>query len=292
MGSPARAVEAFAPAKVNLFLHVGPVDVEGYHPICSLGVFADIGDRLSIGRADEPSLTVTGPFADQIPRDGGNLVMRALRGLAPWTRGEPPRLAVILDKQLPAAAGLGGGSSDAGAALRAARQVLALPVSDAELEAVAFAVGADGPLCLWSEARLVGGRGERLWPAPRMPRLPAVLVNPGAPSLTAAVYRAYDDGPLRTADVAPPPSAFDDVSSVIAWLSRQRNDLEAPALRLQPAIGPALDAVRASGAPLTRLSGSGATVFGLFPTCVQARHAALEIRAAHPEWWVQETSLH
>lgn len=292
MGAPARAVEAFAPAKVNLFLHVGPVDVEGYHPICSLGVFADIGDRLSVFPADEPSLTITGPFEDQIPKDGGNLVMRALRGLAPWTRGEPPGLAVILDKQLPAAAGLGGGSSDAGAALRAARQALALPVSDAELEAVAFAVGADGPLCLWSEARLVGGRGERLSPAPRMPRLPAVLVNPGAPSPTGAVYRAYDEGPLRTAETASPPSAFSDVSAVVTWLSRQRNDLEAPALRLQPAIGPVLDAVRASGAPLTRLSGSGATVFGLFPTCAQARRAAIQIRTAHPEWWVRETILH
>src|SRR5690606_8503209 len=140
--------EALAPAKVNLFLHVGGPDAESYHPVCSLAVFADVGDRVAVAPAATPSLTVEGPFAGRTGPDADNLVTRALSAL-----GAPP-LAVRLDKRLPVAAGLGGGSADAGAALRLARAFVSPPPDDAALEAVAASLGADGAVCLWGRAAL------------------------------------------------------------------------------------------------------------------------------------------
>ncbi|WP_374273950.1 4-(cytidine 5'-diphospho)-2-C-methyl-D-erythritol kinase [Brevundimonas sp.] len=286
-----RAATTFAPAKVNLYLHVGPVDAEGYHPIASLGVFADVGDRVTVSPADRLGLQVTGPFAAALSDAEDNLVLRALRRLGARAGIGEPRLDVRLDKQLPVASGLGGGSSDAGAALRAGRDALSLDISDAELEAIAFEIGADGPLCLWGRAAVAEGRGERLSPAPALPPLPAVLLNPGVPSPTGAVYRAYDDGPVADAVRAMPPGPLDDVRSAVAWLAGQRNDLEAPAARLVGAIPEALALMSDAGARLTRLSGSGATVFGLFETPDAAAIAAGSLSAQRPDWWSRATTL-
>jgi len=282
---------AIAPAKVNLFLHVGPVDADGYHPLASLVAFADVGDRVSVAAADRLSLTVGGPFAAALAGESDNLILRVLRRLGEAAGlGEPP-LAVALDKRLPVAAGLGGGSADAGAALRLARDVLRVDLDDSALAAVAGGVGADGPMCLYARAAWAEGRGERLTFEPALPSLPALLVNPGVPSPTGAVYRAFDAGPPAAADRPSPPSDW-TVARVIEWLAGQRNDLQAAAVALQPLIGDALAEVAdLPGARLARMSGSGATVFALFETPSDATAAAARLRARRPDWWVAPTLL-
>lgn len=278
-----------APAKINLFLHVGPAQADGYHPLSSLVVFADVGDSLAMEVADGLSLTVEGPFAAGLAGDD-NLVLTALRALGRATGlGDPP-LRVTLDKRLPVAAGLGGGSSDAGAALRLGRRVLNLDIDDAGLETVAATVGADGPMCLRGRSAWASGRGDVLVEAPGLPALHAVLVNPGVPSSTAAVYRAYDSQP-RPLD-ARSPRAFADADAVIDWLASTRNDLEGPAVGLSPDIGLALATVKAlPETALTRMSGSGATVFALVRGADAAHHAAARLRAAHPDWWIAPCRL-
>lgn len=285
------ALTALAPAKINLLLHVGPVDAENYHPLSSLVAFADVGDFVTVEPSDRLSLTVTGPFGAGLAAEPDNLILRALRSLGEATgTGEPP-LKVILDKRLPIAAGLGGGSSDAGAALKLARQALALDIDDAGLEAVAGVIGADGPMCLRMRSAWAGGRGDVLTDEPRLPPLPVVLFNPGVPSPTGAVYRAYDAGPVRTADRPAPPADW-GVGAVIEWLSAQRNDLQPPALVLAPAIGAALEAMAAApSVALARMSGSGATVFGLCATLAEAEAAAVHLAATQPAAWVRSASL-
>ena len=282
---------ALAPAKINLFLHVGAVDADGYHPLSSLVAFADVGDQVSVEPADSLSLNVTGPFGEALGAAPDNLILRALRRLGEVSGIAEPKLKVTLDKRLPIAAGLGGGSSDAGAALKLARQALSLDIDDAGLEAVAGVVGADGPMCLRMRTAWAEGRGDVLTDEPRLPPLPAVLFNPGVPSPTGAVYRAYDAGPVRTADRPEAPREW-SVAAVIDWLSAQRNDLQPPALALTPAIADALGAVAATpDVALTRMSGSGATVAGFYPTVEAARAAALTLADHHPTAWVQSTRL-
>lgn len=278
-------VRSLAPAKVNLFLHVGPVAADGYHPLASLVAFADVGDTVTVQPADRLSLTVTGPFAGGLNDGGDNLILKALRGL-----GDPP-VAVTLDKQLPIAAGLGGGSSDAGAALKGARDALGLSLTDEALAGIAAAVGADGPMCLHARAAWAEDRGDRLTFEPRLPPLPVVLLNPGVPSPTGDVYRAYDQGPAGKVARPVPPADWAP-SSVIDWLSEQRNDLEAPAIALQPAIGETLsEAARLPGVRLVRMSGSGATVFALFDTMEDAAEAAGRLSLTHAGWWVRPAIL-
>lgn len=285
------ALTGLAPAKVNLFLHVGPVQADSYHPLASLVAFADIGDRLTVERGDRLSLTVQGRFGSSLAGEADNLVLRALRALGEAAGiGEPP-LRVTLDKALPVAAGLGGGSSDAGAALRLARDLLDLPLDDGALADIAGTLGADGAMCVHARAAWAGGRGDQLAFEPRLPPLPAVLINPGVPSPTGAVYRAYDGGVAADADRPVPPAIW-NVPAVIAWLAEARNDLEAPAVRNQPAIGEALSAARdLPAARLVRMSGSGATVFALFDSAVDASNAARNLSNEKPDWWVSSTIL-
>ena len=285
------AITRLAPAKVNLFLHVGPLEADGYHPLASLVVFADVGDRLTVEPAERLSLTVTGPFAGALEGEGDNLVLRAVRALGAAAGVAQPGLRITLDKQLPVAAGLGGGSSDAGAALKLARDALGLPLDDAALAEIAAGIGADGPMCLHARTAWAEGRGDALTFETGLPPLPALLVNPGVPSATGAVYRAFDDRASGAADRPGPPSAWDP-ASVIDWLAAQRNDLQAPAVILAPAIGEALVATAdLPGARLTRMSGSGATVFALFDTAAAAGAAGAVLSARHPGWWVRPTTL-
>jgi 4-diphosphocytidyl-2-C-methyl-D-erythritol kinase len=284
------AATALAPAKVNLFLHVGPPAADGYHPLASLVAFADIGDRVRLRRAEAGAFEVTGPFAQALAGETDNLVTRALSAFAAAV-GAPAAFAATLDKQLPVAAGLGGGSSDAGAALRLANRLAGAPLSPAALEAIAAALGADGPMCLRAETAWATGRGDQLQPETRLPPLAAVLVNPGAPSPTGAVYRAYDAVVTGAADLPQPPADW-SVAGVIAWLAAQRNDLEGPAVRLEPRIGEALAAVGTDpGVALARMSGSGATVFGLCRDTAMAEAAAGRLKAAHPDWWIRPCRL-
>lgn len=285
------AIARLAPAKVNLFLHVGPLEADGYHPLASLVVFADVGDRLTVERAERLSLSVTGPFAGALEGEGDNLVLRAVRALGAAAGIGEPGLRITLDKQLPVAAGLGGGSSDAGAALKLARDALGLSLDDAALAEIASGIGADGPMCLHARAAWAEGRGDVLSFEDGLPPLPALLVNPGVPSSTGAVYRAFDDSGVGRADRPASPSGR-DVASVIDWLSEQRNDLQAPAVDLAPAIGEALATTGAlPGARLTRMSGSGATVFALFDTTAAAEAAGRALTAQKPGWWVRPTTL-
>jgi len=287
------SLSAFAPAKVNLFLHVGAVEADGYHPLSSLMVFADIGDRVSVQPADAPAFEITGPFAEGLEAGPDNLVVRAARGLLATMGGPQPPYRLILDKQLPVAAGLGGGSADAGATLRLLRQALELPVQDEMLTAIASGLGADGAACLWGQAVLARGRGERLSPPPLLPELHAVLVNPRVPSATGAVYRAYDEaGAPGDAEPPPLPEAFESPEEAAAFLACCRNDLEAPAVGLEPRIGEVLEMLREEPETLlARMSGSGATCFALCAGDIEAEGLAERLQSMRPDWWVRRCRL-
>lgn len=287
-------LSAFAPAKVNLFLHVGGPDAEGYHPIASLMVFADVGDQVNIQPSDAPAFEISGPFGGEIPTDGDNLVVRAARAFHRRLGGPIPPYRLILEKHLPIAAGLGGGSSDAGAALKLLRDALAPGLSDDDLEPLAAGLGADGAACFRATALMAEGRGERISPAPGLPEMNAVLVNPGVPSPTGAVYRAYDAG-VHPEGAARPfmPDHLESAEETAAWLAvATRNDLEAPAVQLEPLIGEVLDALREEPESLlVRMSGSGATCFALCASDIEAEGLAERVKAMRPDWWVRRCRL-
>lgn len=285
------ALTAFAPAKVNLFLHVGPPQSDGYHPLCSLMAFADVGDRVSAYGADALEVRVTGPYAGML--EGDNLVLAAARAILAQARGPKPPVGLLLEKTLPVAAGLGGGSADAGATLRLLRDVLEIPLSDDALEEIAASLGSDGAPCLWGRPVMAQGRGERLGPAPALPELNAVLVNPGVAVSTPAVYRALDAGG-RFSSVEPPPAPdfFESAAEVAGWLAFQGNDLEAPAVSLAPAIGDVLETL--AGEPetlLSRMSGSGATCFAICAGDFEAEGLAERLEAMRPDWWIRRCRL-
>jgi 4-diphosphocytidyl-2-C-methyl-D-erythritol kinase len=285
--------EALAPAKVNLFLHVGAPAPDGYHPICSLMAFADVGDRLSAGEGEAFALKVRGPFAAELGAGDDNFVLRAARALVAEARRPVAPVGFVLEKRLPVASGLGGGSSDAGAALRLMRELLELPLDDERLEAVAASLGADGAACLWARPVVAEGRGERLSAAPQLPPLDAVLVRPPVPVSTAEVYRRFDaDG--RFGDVTPPlePDAFETPQELAAWLSGLRNDLEPAAIAVAPEVGVVLDTLRDEPeALLARVSGSGGTCFALCAGDIEAEGLAERIEGLAPHWWVQRCRL-
>lgn len=285
------ALTALAPAKVNLFLHVGPVQADGYHPLTSLVAFADVGDVVSAEAGPDLSLSIEGPFAGALDGEADNLVLRALRAFGEARGGGDPRLACRLDKRLPVAAGLGGGSSDAGAALRLANRLTGADWPMARLAGLTGVVGADGPMCLYARSAWAEGYGERITFEDRLPPLPAVLVNPGVPSPTGAVYRAFDRSASGGADLPPPPPDW-TVDAVIGWLAGLRNDLQAPAIALEPAIGDVMRALQADpDAALVRMSGSGATVFALCRDAEAATRLAARTAATRPDWWVAACTL-
>jgi len=263
------ATEAFAPAKINLSLHVTGQRVDGYHLLDSLVVFAELGDRLWMEPAGAMALRVTGAFAEGVPEDRRNLVWRAAE-LAGVT------LAIRLEKSLPHGAGIGGGSSDAAAVLRH------FGGRDRAAE-----LGADVPVCLSDAPQRMRGIGDELEPVPGVPALPLVLVNPGVHVPTPAVFRALarKESP-GMGDLPPWPSR----AEFLTWLATQRNDLEAAAIATAPEIREALDALSgAEDCRLARMSGSGATCFGIFDSDDAARAAASQIAAVQPGWWLQAT---
>lgn len=283
---------ALAPAKVNLFLHVG-APADGYHPICSLMVFADVGDRLSTFDAEALTLAASGPFARDLGEAGDNLVLRAARALIAEAKRPLAPVGISLEKRLPVASGLGGGSSDAGAALRLLRETFGLSLDNDRLEALAASLGSDGAACLWGAPTIAEGRGERLRAAPGLPPLDAVLVNPRVPVSTAEVYRRFDAGG-RFSDVAPPaaPDVFEDAIDLAAWLVGQRNDLQAPAIAAAPAVGVVLETLTDEPETLlARVSGSGGTCFALCASDIEAESLAERIEAMAPGWWVQRCRL-
>ena len=284
---------AFAPAKVNLYLHVGSLDADGFHPLSSLMVFADVGDRIELRLGQAPGLTIGGRFGAGLGVGEDNLVLRAARALVAAAARPAPSFGLTLTKDLPLAAGLGGGSSDAGAALRLLRDRFAPEVDDARLEAIAASLGSDGAACLWARPVVAEGRGERLSPAPRLPRLDAVLVNPLVASPTGPVYRAYDGaGAPGGAERPPMPEAFESAEELAGFLATCRNDLEAPAVSLAPEIGDVLETLR--GEPetlLARVSGSGASCFALCAGDIEAETLAERLEQMRPGWWVRRCRL-
>lgn len=270
----------FAPAKVNLTLHVTGRRADGYHLLDSLVVFAGVGDRVSASLADEASLVVTGPMAAGLSGEGDNLVLRAARLMGVAAR-------IGLEKVLPVSSGIGGGSADAAATLRLLARLSGRALPGA---AEVLALGADVPVCLQGRAVRMTGIGEGLGAVPALPEAWLVLVNPGVGVSTPAVFKA-----LARADNAPMPREAPKMRSaaeLAAFLSMQRNDLEAPAMALQPVIGRVKAALSAqAGCRVARMSGSGATCFGLFDDPLAAHAAARTIRAAEPAWWVADAPL-
>lgn len=279
-----------ARAKVNLTLRVLGRRADGFHELESLVAFATIGDEVTLRVGAPSGVTVSGPYATAI--DGENIAARALEALAEAA----PVLAlggVHIEKRLPVAAGIGGGSADAAAVLRAVRRANRALASAVDWPAIAASLGADVPVCLASTAQLMWGIGRETAPVPALPPLPAVLVNPGVPLATAAVFRALNAPPAPERIAAPSvPGPFPDLAAVTAYVNEHGNDLETAAKALCPAIGAVLAALSdASGALLARMSGSGPTCFALFETAEAAELAARRIGADEPRWWTVATTL-
>ncbi|AHM03854.1 4-diphosphocytidyl-2-C-methyl-D-erythritol kinase [Roseibacterium elongatum DSM 19469] len=273
-------IQEFAPAKVNLALHVTGRRDDGYHLLDSIVVFADIGDRLTISDAPDLSLSVTGPRAADIPTDSRNLVWRAAEWLAAG-RGA----AITLDKTLPPAGGIGGGSSDAASALRGLSDLWARP-RPAPQEVLPL--GADVPVCLFGRPARMQGIGEVVCDLPDLPALWMVLANAGVEVPTGPVFKAL----THAENAALPEPDWTDLPSLVAYLCHARNDLEAPARALVPVIGEVLDHLEAQpGCLLARMSGSGGTCFGLFGSAEAAQMAAARIGESKPDWWVDSGAV-
>ena len=275
-----------APAKINLALHVTGRRTDRYHDLESLVGFADLSDELEAVEAPADTLKIIGPFATGLGAGETNLVMRAVAAFrSRWPDGVRTGLSLTLRKNLPVAAGLGGGSADAAAALRLLAGLSVTPVTEADLYPLAAALGADVPMCLLSRSSLIGGVGDVIIPLDDFPPCHVVLVNPLVPVVTADVFRrllSHDNPKLP-----PLPDPLTRPSQLGLWLEGTRNDLEPPAIDLVPAIGDLIRRVAATqGCILARMSGSGATVFGLFGSSAQAHQAAHDLRAVFPGYWV------
>lgn len=292
-----------APAKINLALHITGQRDDGYHLLDSLVVFADIGDRLDISKAGNTSLTIDGPQAAGVPQDMSNSIMKAAELFLPQEEGA----AFTLTKNLPSAAGIGGGSADAAATLRglirlwgdrSPDQLFLKGLQPDRLSVDEFqalsdkvkALGADVPVCLFSRTTRMRGIGEKLNFIDTLPPLRAVLVNPGVSVSTPEVFKAI----LQKDNPGLPDTRIDfaDAGDYIAWLRALRNDMQNAACQIAPKISDVLSQLEHStGCQLARMSGSGATCFGLYPDAKTASDAAKAMSAAHPDWWVKACKL-
>jgi 4-diphosphocytidyl-2-C-methyl-D-erythritol kinase len=274
------SVRVFAPAKINLTLEVGRPRADGMHPLQSVVTFADVGDIIEAEAAETLSLKIVGDFADQLSEgDRDNLVLRAARALAA-AANVSAGAKLTLQKDLPVASGIGGGSADAAATLRALNTLWGAGLDDTALQAIARTLGSDVPVCVFGAPAYMTGVGETFAPM-RAPSFSAVLVNPLTPLATPSVYREFDRQHLG--------GAFTEALSTIAALD---NDLEAPAVALMPDIGVIGEILRNDARVLhAGLSGSGATMFALTTDFAASESLAADIRAAHPDWWAIETEL-
>lgn len=285
-------LKAMAAAKVNLFLHVGPAKPNGRHDLDSLVVFSDdhLCDYLEAEPAEALTLEVSGPFAVEAGTLDDNLVLRAARALQAAS-GTRQGARLKLKKWLPVAAGIGGGSSDAAAALRLLTTLW--EIDPAHAAAVAPTLGGDVPVALAGVASLMRGEGERVLPVQIPSQLPALLINPGAACPTGPVFRAFDEsrGGAAFAEIDPFPD-FSDLNQLTDWLAAQRNDLEVPAMALVPEIGEVLAFLRTQrGVRLARMSGSGATCFALFDAISFAEMAYVILKAEKRDWWAAPCHL-
>ncbi len=272
------AVRKFAPAKINLTLHVTGQRPDGYHLLDSLVMFADIGDKISVWPSETPMMIIRGPMADGVPHDQSNTVARAAEAIGVTAK-------IQLDKNLPHAAGIGGGSSDAAATLRALSEMSDRPIP---VDLVSF--GADLPVCMYARTARMRGMGEQIEPISGLPELHAVLVNPKLPVLTAEVFKR-----LRNRENPPMPETLPQggtARELIAWLGEMRNDLQEAAIEAEPVIKQVFSTLAVTpGCLLTRMSGSGGTCFGLYGDAETAASAAGRLNQDLPGWWVRATRL-
>jgi 4-diphosphocytidyl-2-C-methyl-D-erythritol kinase len=279
-----------ASAKLNLYLHVTGRRADGFHLLDSLVAFSDIGDRLSVAPASRLTLEIIGPFARELAQENvqKNLVWRAAEALAARL-GRTPDVALTLEKNLPVASGIGGGSSDAAAALKALAAHWQASLDEAALCAIAATLGADVPVCIVARASFFGGIGDEIVPAPQLPPVPLLLVNPGIALPTASVFRARQGAFSAPARFVTAPAS---VAALAALLQERHNDLSDAAIGIVPAIGDVLTRLAAQqGALLARMSGSGATCFALFETTAAAEAAAASLKMEQPRWWVAAGKL-
>jgi 4-diphosphocytidyl-2-C-methyl-D-erythritol kinase len=277
------ALREKAPAKINLNLRVVGRRPDGYHDLESLVAFADFGDELTLTPGGETALHITGPFAKDCGAPDDNLVLKATRALG------LPAGRFTLDKRIPVAAGLGGGSADAAAALRLIAGANGLALDDRRLAEAALACGADVPVCLQSKPRIMKGLGEKLLPPVTLPALHAVLVNPGVVLTTADVFSSFrgDEPSNMPVDYVPL-----DRGALLAWLAARGNCLTRAAVSRVPVITKVFDAIGTQpGCRLARMTGSGATCFGLFDDAASARGAAGELSKSHENWWIRPVTL-
>lgn len=287
------AITVLAPAKINLFLHIVGRRPDGRHDLESIFAFADIGDRLSLAPADEFSLSLSGPFCGDLHRFGDdNLVMRAASMLAAELGPVAFPVAIALQKNLPVAAGIGGGSADAAAALRGLLEIWGASLEADQLSELSLSLGADVPACLAGLTARVRGTGEIVEPSPASgKKIHAILVNPGVPLSTAAVFQHYRD---TAGDFSDPLEHWPDSGpeGLIGALAQCRNDLSDAATAEAPVIGDVLEALEGQqDCRLARMSGSGATCFGLFDDRAAAELAAGVLGAKWPDWWVMDAVL-
>lgn len=285
------SVSAFAPAKINLTLEVGPPRDDGYHPLQSVVTFADVGDIIEAAPAETLSLNIVGEFADELAGDAeSNLVMRAARALSE-TAGISQGASLTLEKQLPIASGIGGGSSDAAAALRALNELWGLNWPLARLRPIAGRLGADVPVCLAGLPAYMTGTGETYVPI-KLPAFAAVLINPMTPLSTPEVYRRFDAMGLGMRFAEKPAPAWSGTEQALAGIAAAGNDLTEPAATIAPEIAEVSQILRAD--PRVRyaaLSGSGATLFALTENAEEAAALADALQEKRPDWWVADTLL-
>ena len=279
---------AFAPAKINLYLHVTGRRDDGYHLLDSLIVFADVEDIIEVEESRHLSLEIDGPFSNDLSTGEDNLVIRAARLLADST-GMEPRAAIRLTKNLPVASGIGGGSADAAATLKALMDHWHLSIPEDALQRMALTLGADVPVCLAGNPSYIGGIGEDIDAAPNLPPAWLMLVNPGVAVSTPTIFNALTANFSEEARLGTVSGSAQELARA---LTSRHNDLTGPAIALEPVIEDVLAALDGcDGVLLSRLSGSGATCFGLFADEDQAGAGAEQIRRRHPNWWVQPTRI-
>lgn len=284
-----------APAKINLALHVTGQREDGYHLIESLVVFADVADQITIELTETDTLTFSGPFGALLSDDPGeNLVLKARNALRKATSLPCPPVAIHLEKKLPLSSGIGGGSADAAAALRGLNDHWQLGLSLDEMCAIGAKLGADVPMCFHGQPLIAKGIGEIIEPLKDFPELHMLLVNPGVSVSTPAVFKALANknneglgliSPLW-GEMSPQATERGCLDAFINYVGTTRNDLQPPALSLQPTIAEAIAALKHSGALFARMSGSGATSFGIFRDRNTKDSAKAAISAAQPHWWV------
>ncbi|SNY92448.1 4-diphosphocytidyl-2-C-methyl-D-erythritol kinase [Cohaesibacter sp. ES.047] len=279
------ALSLKAPAKVNLALHITGQREDGFHTLDSLVVFGGAFDRLVFEPSDRLHLSVTGPFADGLRQEPDNLMVRAARLLAK-DLNIPAKAELSLEKHLPISAGVGGGSADAAATLLGLLRLWERTIKDEKLRTIALKLGSDVPMCLEGACLRATGIGDTLEEGPRLPKdVGLVLINPRVPISTPTIFKKLK---RKTNDsMGPIPSAFLSAMALADWLSDQRNDLQMAAIEQAPVIETVLQALGDDGDCLfARMSGSGATCFGLFQSIKHAEYAARRLAFTHPNWWV------